>query len=212
MLSCFISADRGARPLWAVPQGQYPVWLEQCDQPTKAWLDSCGFEAKPGKSTLLPGTDGALAGALAVLSEPTQPWDLASAYGRLPEGDWRLEPFPADQDPGPLVLGWALASYRFDRYRQRDRKERRLAVDAEAAARSSILAEAIYLTRNLINTPAADLGPAELAEAAGDVARRHGASFSTIEGEDLLEEGYPRDLRRRTGEHARATHGRPRLG
>ena len=189
MLPCFTTTDTAGRPLAAVPAARYQAWLEGQDAHVKAWLAGSGFEAKAGACALLPGPDGAPAGALVVLSEPSQPWDVAAAYARLPEGDWRL--VPTDADAGPAALGWALASYRFDRYRKRDAKLRRLAVDAAAAARAAIVAEAVFLARDLINTPASDLGPAELAEAVEGVAERFGATCRTTVGEDLLEESFP---------------------
>jgi leucyl aminopeptidase len=191
MLPCFTAADTDARPLWTVPKGRYQAWLARQDVAIKAWLEGSGFEAKPGACALVPGQDGAPASALVVLSEPAEPWDVAAAHGRLPEGDWRLAPFEAGLDPGQAALGWALAGYRFDRYRKRDAKQRRLAIDEETAARAAIVAEAIFLARDLINTPAADLGPAELADAVEGVATRYGATCRTTVGEDLLQEDYP---------------------
>jgi leucyl aminopeptidase len=191
MLPCFTAAETDARPLWTVPAGQYKTWLARQGAAAKAWLEGSGFEAKPGATALLPGPDGAPCGALVVLSEPMEPWDVAAAHARLPEGDWRLSPAEADLDPGQAALGWALASYKFDRYRKRDAKPRRLAIAEDAASRAAIVAEAIWLARDLINTPAADLGPAELAEAVGGVAKRFGATSKVIVGEDLITENYP---------------------
>jgi len=191
MLPCFTANPTAALPLWALPAGSYQAWLAGQSATVKAWLDGSGFEAKPGAAALLPGVDGVPCGALVVLSEPAQPWDLAAGHARLPAGDWQLLPTAAEIDPGPLVLGWALASYRFDRYRKRDDKPRRLGLAGAAAERAAIQAEAIYLARDLINTPAADLGPAELTEAVQGVATRHGAACRTIEGDDLISENYP---------------------
>jgi leucyl aminopeptidase len=191
MLPCFTAAAADARPLWTVPKSQYQTWLAGQSTQAKAWLEGSGFEAKPGACALLPGRDGAPSGALVVLSEPMEPWDVAAAHARLPEGDWRLSSAGPDLDPGPAALGWALASYRFDRYRKRDAKPRRLVLDEHAASRAGLLAEAIYLARDLINTPAADLGPAELAEAAQGVARQFGATCQVIVGEKLIAENYP---------------------
>jgi leucyl aminopeptidase len=190
MLPCFTAAETTARPLWTVPAGRYQAWLERQDGPVRAWLEGTGFEAKPGASALVPGHDGAPAGALVVLSEPAEPWDVAAAHGRLPAGDWRLAPSEPDLDPEPAALGWALASYRYDRYRKHDAKPRRLAIEGDAALHAGIVAEAIWLARDLINTPASDLGPAELAEAVQAVATRFEARCEAMVGDDL-EGHYP---------------------
>jgi leucyl aminopeptidase len=191
MLPCFTAPETEARPLWAVPADHYETWLARQGAATKAWLEGSGFEAKSGACALLPGRDGAPAAALVVLSAPAEPWDLAAAHARLPAGDWRPEPFEADLDLVQAGLGWALAGYRFERYRKREARPRRLALDGPAAARASVIADAIFLARDLINTPAADLGPAELADAVQSVAARFGATCRTMVGEDQLQEEYP---------------------
>ncbi|MGH6904155.1 MAG: leucyl aminopeptidase family protein, partial [Geminicoccaceae bacterium] len=168
----------------------YRDWLAARPAHVRAWLDGSGFEPKAGRTALLPGPDGAPDGALLLLGDPAEPWDFAALRDRLPAGDWRLE--AAAEPLGPAALGWALASYRFDRYRKNDVKRVRLAVTADAATeRADTIAQAVFLARDLINTPAADLGPAELADAAADVAERSDGAFRVLEGEALLEQNYP---------------------
>jgi leucyl aminopeptidase len=193
MLPCFVVAgEADARPVAVTPAAGYAAW--QADQPDalRGWLDSIGFEAKPASTTLLPGPDGALAGALLILSEPAEPWDFAALRGRLPAGDWRLQWQGSAREADQAALGWALASYRFDRYRKQPAKPVRLVVEGDTPPRrAETTSEAVYLARDLINTPASDLGPAELAAAAEAVATRFGAEFRTIEGDRLLAENYP---------------------
>src|SRR5262245_6169971 len=116
MLNCFATdGSSPTRPIWAVPAARYRAWLGAQPAHVRAWLDGMAFEAKAGRSTLLPDAGGAPGGALLLLSEPAEPWDLAALRDRLPAGDWRLEGSES-MDVGQAVLGWALASYRFDRY------------------------------------------------------------------------------------------------
>ncbi len=107
MLPCFTAADTEARPLWTVPKSRYPAWLAGQDEPVKAWLEGSGFEAKPGACALLPGPDGAPAAALVVLSEPTEPWDVAAAHA--PAAGRRLAPRALGarlrSEPGSARLG-----------------------------------------------------------------------------------------------------------
>jgi leucyl aminopeptidase len=192
MLNCFApDSSTTARPIWTVRASGYREWLAGQPAHVRAWLDGRGFEAKAGRAALLPGPDGAPVGALLVLSEPAEPWDFAALRDRLPAGDWRLDAADDNADAA-AALGFALASYRFDRYRKEEAKRPRLAIAANRATeRANTIAEAVFLARDLINTPAADLGPAELAEAAANLAERSGASFRTLEGEALREENYP---------------------
>jgi leucyl aminopeptidase len=193
MLNCFAAAaGSGARPVHAIAAASYRDWLGGQPAHVRAWLEGSQFEAKPGRSALLPGPDGAPGAALLLQSEPAEPWDFAALRERLPAGDWRPEPAAGELDLSAAALGWALASYRFDRYRKKEPKLVRLVVPADPAIeRANAVAEAVFLARDLINTPASDLGPAELAEAAGDVAPRFGAACRTIVGEELLEQNFP---------------------
>ena len=193
MLSCFIPPESGdTRPIFAVAASAYQNWLASQSAAIRAWLEGSGFEAKAGRATLLPGSDGAPGGALVLLSEPAEPWDFAGLRARVPNGDWHLESGSTAFDAGTAALGWALASYRFERYRKSETKTARLALAGTAAGeRAGAIAEAIYLGRDLINTPACDLGPAELAAAVAEVAARFGAECRTVEGEATLAEHYP---------------------
>jgi leucyl aminopeptidase len=108
----------------------------------------------------------------------------------LPARTYRFaEPPP---DARLAALAFALGTYRFARYRKADEPMARLelpaGVDGDDLTR---IAEGVFLARDLINTPANDMGPAELEEAARTVAYRHGASFSTIVGDDLLKQNFP---------------------
>jgi leucyl aminopeptidase len=193
MLPCFVAAASAeTRAVAVVPAAGYASWLPGQPDASRNWLEATAFEPKAAASALLPASDGAVAGAVLVLSEPLEPWDFAGLRGRLPAGDWRLEWAGPEPDTAQAALGWALASYRFERYRERQAKPVRLALEDDAGLRSSeALAEAVWLARDLINTPASDLGPDELAEAAGEVAARFGAEFRTVEGDALLAENYP---------------------
>ena len=138
----------------------------------------------------VPGADGALAGA-AFVPDPADPF-AAGKLNALPPARWRIEggDVLTGDDLVRAHAAVALGDYRFERYRQGDPGRQPTfepGPDAERAARE---AAGVHLARDLINTSAADMGPGEIAAAAGDVARRHGASFTVVEGE-ALEGGFP---------------------
>src|SRR5262249_39451366 len=110
--------------------------------------------------------------------------------GLLPAGTYRFA--NAAHDQRLAVLAFALGAYRFRRYRQQDDKAvRPVGPDRLDAPRLSRIAEGVTLARDLINTPANDLGPAELEEAVRALATRHGAGARSIVGDDLLEKNFP---------------------
>src|SRR5215470_4079784 len=173
------------------------TWSERrarLDPQAAAFADAAAFEPRPGRHLLLPGRDGALAGVLFALETADEPHkDLfrpGALPGLLPGGSYRFADPPHDARLG--ALAFALGSYRFARYRKPEDKEVLLdvpdGVDGEDVSR---IAEGVFLARDLINTPANDMGPAELEYAARALATRHHANVQSIVGEDLLTRNFP---------------------
>lgn len=201
MRTLFVTpADAGsgqALPLHAVLQRDLNSFVERLVPREAAWLKSTAFRAKDGELALLSGADGALAGAVLGLGKGSDVHALALFSERLPKGTYRLESAPPEFGGTRAAYAWAIGTYRFRRYRARpggsgERENPRLVVpegvDADAVAR---MAEGVFLARDLINTPANDMGPAELEQAARALAGRHGALVNVIEDDGLLQEGYP---------------------
>ncbi len=189
--------DGPARPVTVVAMGAYDGWLGGVAAATQTWLTETGFQAKPGAGALLPGDAGGVAGALAVVDDEPDLWSFAGLPGALAAGTWRLAPGAGVAWDGALAtnaaLGWMLGCYRFDHYRERDDEGARVLVAPDRAdmALARRLARAVGLARDLVNTPANDMGPDELEAAAADVARAGNATFSAIVGDALLDQNYP---------------------
>ncbi|MDF1586625.1 leucyl aminopeptidase family protein [Marinimicrococcus flavescens] len=185
----FEAAD--ARPVHVVNAAGFEAWAAQQPAAWRRWLESTGFKAKPQAATLLPGEDGA-AVAVLVVGAPAEAWDAGALQAALPAGAWRLEDpeglLPAEE----AAYGFALAGYRFERYRRDERPQPQLVVDRRPGTeRALCLAGAVATARDLVNTPANDMGPAELQEAAERIAASGGARCTTIPGDDLLAQNYP---------------------
>jgi leucyl aminopeptidase len=167
---------------------------EALDSRARAFVDAADFEPKAGRHCLLPSAEGGLAGVLFALERPEEPnKDLfcpGALPALLPAGAYRFATLP--HDAKLAALAFALGAYRFARYRKQDDKELRLElpgnVDGEDLSR---ILEGVSLARDLINTPANDMGPAELEAAARALAERHGAKLRAIVGDDLLKENFP---------------------
>jgi leucyl aminopeptidase len=187
MSSIFVAKGAAAQPIWLVTAANWPQVREMLDARARAFTDAAQFEPKPGRHLLVPAEDGAL--VLFGLDS-----DDPFSAGRLPEllasGTYRFANAPAD---GRLAaLAFALGRYRFTGYRKGDGKEIALALpDGVDGADLSRVVEGVTLARDLINTPANDLGPAELEKAARVLAKRHGASIRTIIGDDLTAQNFP---------------------
>ncbi len=173
------------------------------------FAQAVGFEAKPSQQVLLAGPDGRLAAVLfgmepttGRLYDPFLPGKLAVT---LPAGPYRFAA-PLPPHPDLAALSWLTSSYRFTRYKASLVDTPRLVAPAGVdVARLERIARGLTLARNLVNTPANDLGPDALEAAALDVARRHGASARTVRGE-TLEREFP--LIHAVGQ---AAHQPPRL-
>lgn len=167
------------------------------DPQMRDWAKACGFAGEAGKTLPVPGTDGKLAAALFGTGErqgAEGPGGKMLALGRLakdlPEGDWHFAAAPDDPDLAALAL--RLGGYVFTRYGKKAGRTLRFALpqgaDGDAVHRR---AEAVFLARDLINTPANDLGPEGISAAAEKLARKHGAAFRAVVGEELLRENFP---------------------
>ena len=196
MAFSLIEHTGGAVPITALTKNRLSTWLEMAPDEHRNWVRTTGFTAEAGKFALVPGDDGRLGRVLLGLGEGAEAsstmWSLAGLPDALPEGSYRLDCLPEGGDPTRLALGWALATYAFTRYHAKPASGAAL-VWPEAADRGQVdrLARAIFLARDLANTPAGDLGPEELAQAAIGVAEEAGACHRVIVGDALLAENYP---------------------
>ncbi len=195
MHRAFVSRGSAAPvPVWFVASDTYPQVREHLSAAARRFAESAKFEPKPGQALLLPGPDGALSAVLFGLEPIDKPDKDLFLPGRLPgvlpAGVYRFANAP--HDTRLACLAFALGSYKFTRYRKAEPGGAQLELpDGVDAADLSRMAEGVTLARDLINTPANDLGPAELADAAQSLAQRHEAKFHAIVGEDLLKENFP---------------------
>ncbi|MDJ0609286.1 MAG: leucyl aminopeptidase family protein [Kiloniellales bacterium] len=179
-------------PITLLAEEALDAWLAGQDDAVRRWVAATGFKAKAGSHCLLPEAGGGLARVLAGYDPDSGPWGLAALPGSLPQVSYRLDPPPAAAEAEALALGWWLACYEFDAYKK-GRESWPSLVWPEGCDQAAVTgaAEATALVRDLVNTPAGDLGPAELAGAARRLAEAYGAEISVIEGDRLLDEGYP---------------------
>ena len=196
--NAFAPADALSVPLHLVPSDGLEVWLDGQPARVRSWLTTLGFNARAGSVAVVPDAAGAL--SLAVMGLGTEGarsrrrFLLAAAVPALPSGTYHLV---GEHPPGFLAeqaLGWLLAGYRFDRFRRADDARALPRLKAPAgidADRIEILAAAESLTRDLINTPAAHMGPEELETATLALADEFGAQVSVTYGDDLLVENFP---------------------
>ena len=197
--SLYAAAESAGAPIRLVTTGTMgELGLSPSEQ---RWIDTIGFKGAAKSQALVPGADGALASVLlgaghGEAGEPCGPSDLllGQIAGTLPVGSYTLG--SGFSRPDLAALAWGLGAYRYRRYKSSQpgaaASVAQLALPAgvdRAALINSV--EAVWLGRDLINTPASDLGPAEVEAAVRAVAGRHGAAVRAVVGEDLLTQNFP---------------------
>lgn len=191
--SALLQPDNGqdARTIHVIGVKDFVEWQRFLPERARAALAANRTKAEAGASVILPGDAPAAWDALAIVKDPETlgPWDLASIAAKLPSGIYRL----AGVQPGRAALGWLLAQHRFGRYKAEKLPEGpRVLLTAEAAAITQLVREAgaIALVRDLVDTPAADMGPAELEREVSKLAKTHKAEMTITTG-GALDDGYP---------------------
>ncbi len=183
---------RDAIPIEPIGEDGLERWLSHQTAATRAWVVANRFRAKPGEQLLIPDAGRGIGAVALGVSQDRDIWSYGGLPLSLPEATYRLPEDMPESEATAAGLGWALGGYRFSRYKKPERAPARLglpkAADGSALRRE---ARAIFLVRDLINTPAGDMGPAELAAAARAVAKEAGARYSVIVGEELLRRNYP---------------------
>jgi leucyl aminopeptidase len=189
-----LPAGAEAIPIRLIASEKDPA-LEALSEAERSWVEAQDWSGKQGSVLVLPDGQGGIGGVL--LGTGGKDWPaqvpllagvLASA---LPEGDYRVaSPLP---DPELAALAFLAGSYRFTRYKTANAAKAKRLVLPEGASKDQVhaLAEAVYFGRDLINTPANDLGPAELEAAARELATEFDGSVKVTEGSGLLSDNFP---------------------
>ncbi|MGD9599827.1 MAG: M17 family metallopeptidase [Steroidobacteraceae bacterium] len=187
----------GSLPLWLLPETGVDAWLATQSPAVAQWVRVHQFTGERHRVLVLPGADGRADGAILGLGNLASPdalclWHAAPLAERLPAGPWHVATPLAAPAATQFALGWLTGAYRYARYRASSpATHSMLAAPAGAdVAYARAAAGAMARGRDLVNTPSNDMGPADLAQAAADLAAHHGAAISVTEGAPL-ETGFP---------------------
>jgi leucyl aminopeptidase len=183
-------------PITPVNAESLKDWLKKQDKETQNWVATSDYKAGDGSLLYIPGGKGRLGRVLFGAGKDDSVWTYADLPGRLPksEGGYYIDHKMNAARATQAALGWALGSYQFGRYKSAKKKEFAALAWPDKADRAYVeqAASAVFLVRDLVNTPANDLGPEEIADAAADVAKVSArASIKVITGKDLVKKNYP---------------------
>lgn len=177
-------------PLYLLTPDLLESWLADEDAGIARMAKGNGFAAAAGEILLVPFGEGktAMLGGLGADPEAEM---LGLLAGKLPKGDYFLSFAPGKLDRTRLARAFALGAYTYDRYLDEPEGHACLYVAGADRDKAIAQAKAICTARDLINTPANDLGPVALQEAIEEVGSQYGAKVTAIVGDDLLDQGYP---------------------
>lgn len=190
---------KSAIPIYLATESNTASWQDDLSEPAKQWLKSTDFQPKPGRIALVPTAEGNVSSVVFGLRSPSTDDDATPAEltvgklaRQLPPGRYQLAKSAFDHDLA--AIAWGLGGYKFTPYKtsaSEDDQTPRLCLPDDGINTIKTTVEGVWFGRDLINTPASDLGPEELQAAARAVAERHDARLSVIVGEALLEKNFP---------------------
>ncbi|NKX44985.1 leucyl aminopeptidase family protein [Roseicyclus persicicus] len=192
----FAAPDADAIPLHLIDPDGAEAALAALPAAQAAWARHHGFAGTLAQVCALPGDAGrpaaVLVGRGTAADRLRKRFAVGAAIAGLPEATYALAAPLQGPEGEEIALGYLLSLYRFDRYRaQTPAKARLVAPEGLDAARLERIAAAEALTRDLVNTPAEDMGPDALETAARTLAGQFGAAVSVITGDDLLARNFP---------------------
>ena len=188
------ASDVSAKPVWPVARAGLEAWRSKAPAPIAAWLAANKFEARAGEVLAIPDGIGGFAGAVLGLGKGDDLFAAGALATKLPAGAWTLAGDDvAASDLSRMAQAFLLGAYKFNRYRKKDETPGATLVLPRGHDPAELMrvTDAVYLVRDLVNTPANDMGPEALEQAARDMAERAGASLSVTTGPDLLKRNFP---------------------
>jgi leucyl aminopeptidase len=169
-----------------------PKLLEQLTPVERRWAEASEFDAAPQSFAIVPDAKGGIAKVLAGVRDASDPWALAGLPLKLPRGAYALGKGPVTIAPEDAAFSWDLGAYRYARYKRSVRKPGNLQLEASARVKEGLdMAAAVRLVRDLVNTPAEDMGPQELSDVAREQAELFGGEFDEWVGDELLAQNFP---------------------
>ncbi|WP_135079761.1 leucyl aminopeptidase family protein [Terasakiella sp. SH-1] len=184
--------DEKTITLLPVSVSDFSDWLEDQDKDLKNWVAANDFKPSGGATLALPGRKGTIEKVLVTISTDQLMWDYAALPAKLPKATYKIKGRLKADDATAACLGWALGTYSFDWYKETTKEFASLILPKNVDQQTvQALGEGIELTRDLINLPAADMGPVELAQATMDLAEDFDGACDVIIDDGLLDENLP---------------------
>jgi len=186
------NAFEKAIPILATDTKRLAKLLEGLAPSERRWAAACGFDASANTFCLVPDAKGAIVRVLVGIADAGDPWALAGLPLKLPRGRYALGKGAIAVSAEKAAFAWDLGGYQYTRYRKAKRKPADLQLEDSKRVREALeMAQAVRLVRDLVNTPAEEMGPEALSDAAREQAERFGGEFDEWVGDELLAQNFP---------------------
>ncbi|THD77897.1 MAG: leucyl aminopeptidase family protein [Phenylobacterium sp.] len=185
------ASDEAAIPVRALTEADAAGVLEAASPLARGAARLADFKGKAGQAVSVLGADGATAEVLFGLGDAPDAMTFRALPARLSPGVYKIAAAPAGLSPDQIALAFALGSYKFDRYKAHGAEKPKLLAEGCDVAEVRHLAHACALARDMVNTPANDLGPRQVETIAREIAEQYGAEIAVVTGDALLEANYP---------------------
>jgi len=184
--------DKAASPILATDAKSLGGLLDSLSATERKWARASGFEGSPHTFALMPDAKGGVSRVLAGVRDAGDPWALASLPLKLPRGRYALGKGSISVPADKAAFSWDLGGYQFARYKKAKRSAAELHLEASDRVREALdMAQAVRLVRDLVNTPAEDMGPEDLSDVVREQAELFGGEFGEWVGDELLTANFP---------------------
>ncbi|HEX7606798.1 MAG TPA: hypothetical protein VF348_08830, partial [Usitatibacter sp.] len=181
-----------AVPILATDAKRLPKLLDSLSPAERHWAAASGFDGAANAVAILPDAKGGIARVLAGVRAGDDPWAIAGLALKLPRGRYALGKGPVTIAPEKAAFAWDLGGYQFTRYKKAKRKPADLQLEGSSRVKEALdMAQAVRLVRDMVNTPAEDMGPEQLSDIAREQAELFGGEFDEWVGDELLAQNFP---------------------
>ena len=193
LLQCFYEDNNAASiPIHIVLQKDYKEWRKEQPKYVQNWLETSGFKAKATQHISIPDEQGAVACVLVIAKQKNPIWSLGSCSHTLLAKHYHIASAYKHEIVDSYFIGWGLGCYRFQDYKKTKQEIAKLSIKtAQNKKLVQAIVESVALVRDMVNTPASDMMPQDIAKYIEELAKEHKASLRTFVGDELIEENYP---------------------
>jgi leucyl aminopeptidase len=189
-------------PVVVLNEALFKTWIKKQKAPVKNAASDADFKGQPRRTLILRDAKGSAEMLVTGVGAPMSLYDLSFTVAALrsqlsaallKEASFTLEFVQsAGKDIEKAHIGWALGCYKFDLYKK-DTAAHPALVWSKGADKDHVqsVVSSLCILRNLINTPANDLGPEALEQAARRIVKPFDAKVKVVVGEKLLSENFP---------------------